>query len=78
MQVSVGVNETIVRKHKFEQWIYDLATVCVKKYHSDSDIYDLSAFREDCAAQDQNQTFSGVGAKHQNAVAEQCIQTMSY
>ena len=44
MQVSMGENETILGKHKFEQWIYDLAIVCVKKYHSDNGIYDPSVF----------------------------------
>jgi hypothetical protein len=78
MQVSMGANETVLGKHKFEQWVYDLASVCVKKYHSDNGVYDSAVFREDCAGQDQKQTFSGVGAKHQNAVAERTIQTMSY
>ena len=78
MQVSMTADETIIGKHKFEQWVYDLASVCVKKYHSDNGVYDSAAFREDCAGQNQKQSFSGVGAKHQNAVAERCIQTMSY
>ena len=78
MQVSMGANETVLGKHKFEQWVYDLASVCVKKYHSDNGVYDSAVFREDCAGQDQKQTFSGVGAKHQNAVAERTIQTLSY
>ena len=41
-------------------------------------LYDSATFREDCAEQDQKQTFSGVGAKHHNAVSERSIQTMSY
>ena len=78
MQVSMGANETLIGKHKFEQWVYDLATVCVKSCHNDNGVYDSNAIREDCAGQNQQQTFSGVGAKHQNAAAERCIQTMSY
>lgn len=78
MQVSLGANETVIGKHKFEQWIYDLASVCVKRYHSDNGIYDSQEFRDDCIGQEQSQTFSGVGAKHQNAVAERYIQTLSY
>ena len=78
MQVSLGANETVIGKHKFEQWVYNLASVCIKRYHSDNGVYDATEFRDDCAAQDQKQTFSGVGAKHQNAVAERYIQTLSY
>jgi len=29
LQVSLGANETVFGKHKFEQWVYDLANVCV-------------------------------------------------
>ena len=78
MQVSMGAEETLVGKCKFEQWVYDLASVCVKRYHSDNGVYDSELFREDCIKQDQKQTFSGVGAKHQNAIAERSIQTLSY
>lgn len=78
MQVSLGAEETLVGKHKFEQIVMDLASVTVKRYHSDNGVFDTTVFREDCVAKEQKQTFSGVGAKHQNAVAERCIQTMSY
>ena len=78
MQVLMGANETLIVEHKYEQWVYDLGTVCVKRYHSDNGVYDSNAFCKDCAGQNQKQTFSGVGAKHQNAAAERCIQTMSY
>ncbi len=38
----------------------------------------MSVFRDDCISKDQSQTFSGVGAKHQNAVAERNMQTICY
>ena len=78
IQVSLGAEETLVGKHKFEQVVMDLGSVTVKRYHSDNGVFDTTVFREDCVANEQKQTFSGVGAKHQNAVAERCIQTMSY
>ena len=53
MQVSMGANETLIGKHKFEQWVYDLAAVCVKRYHSNNGVYDSNAFREDYAGQNQ-------------------------
>lgn len=77
-QVSMGAVETLVGKEKFEQWVWDLAAVCVKNYHSDNGVYDTEAFRRDCTEKDQKQTFSGVGAKHQNAIAERNIQTICY
>ena len=55
MQVSMGVNDTGMAKHKYEQWVYDLASVCVKEYHSNNGVYDSTIFREDCAEQDQKQ-----------------------
>ena len=35
-------------------------------------------FRADCKQKHQSQSFSGVGAKHQNAMAERAIQTVTY
>jgi hypothetical protein len=75
-QVSMGANETLLGKERFEQWVWDLATVVIKRYHSDHGIYDSKAFRDNCIEKKQRQTFSGVGAKHQNP-AERAIQTIS-
>ncbi|KAL7529135.1 hypothetical protein ACHAXR_002811, partial [Thalassiosira sp. AJA248-18] len=77
-QVSMGAGETVLGKAKFEQWIWNLAGVCAKHYHSDNEVYDAEAFRQDCIGKDQSQTFSGVGAKHLNAIAERNIQTICY
>jgi hypothetical protein len=49
---------------------WNLAGVRIKNFHSENGVYDVSVFRDDCISKDQSQTFSGVGAKHQNAVAE--------
>ena len=49
-----------------------------KHYHSDNGIFISEAFRNDCADKKQTQSFSGVGAKHQNTRAERTIQTISY
>ena len=38
MQVSMGANETLIGKNKFEQWVYDLALVTIKRYHSDNGV----------------------------------------
>ena len=55
-----------------------MAGVLVKHCHSDNGIFISDHFREDCCSKRQTQTFSGVGAKHQNARAERAIQTITY
>jgi hypothetical protein len=70
--------KTVMGKTKFEQMCWNLAGVAIKNFHSDDGVYDASVFRDDCITKDQSQTFSGVGAKHQNAVAERTIQTICY
>ena len=77
-QSSMGAGETVMGKTRFEQLCWNLAGVKVKNYHSDNGVYDATTFWNDCLAKDQSQSFSGVGAKHQNAVAERNIQTICY
>jgi hypothetical protein len=77
-QTSMGAGETVMGKTRFEQMCWNLAGVTIKNFHSDNGVYDASVFRDDCISKDQSQTFSGVGAKHQNAVAERNIQTICY
>ncbi|MFN9955072.1 MAG: hypothetical protein ACK55I_18395, partial [bacterium] len=52
-------------------------SVTVKKYHTDNGIFASAAFKEDCNSKKQKLTFSGVGAHHQNGVAERSIRTIS-
>jgi hypothetical protein len=68
----------VMGKARFEQMCWNLAGVTIKIYHSNNGVYNASIFCEDCISKDQSQTFSGVGAKHQNAVAERNIQTICY
>ena len=77
-QVSNGAGETVVGKSSFEDWIWNLAGVLAKNYHSDNGVFISNFFRSDCQQKRQSQTFSGVGAKHQNGKAERAIQTISY
>ena len=77
-QVSLGAGETITSKKKFEQWLFELACIEVKHYRSDNGVFDSELFREECDSKDQTQSFSGVGAQHQNARAERSIQTIMY
>ena len=77
-QVSLGAGETVNGKAKFEEWIWSLARVLAKHYHSDNGIFASEYFRQDVINKKQTQSFSGVGAQHQNAHAERDIQTISY
>ncbi len=77
-QSHMGAGDTVLAKTRFEQLCWDIAGVNIKGYHSDNGVYTAKDFRDDCVAKDQTQSFSGVGAKHQNAVAERNIQTICY
>jgi len=75
-QVSLGAGETLCAKERFEEWLYEQSCAEVKRYHSDNGVFVAAEFRADCASKHQQQTFSGVGAKHQNGRAERSIQTI--
>jgi transposase InsO family protein len=49
----------------------------VKAYHSDNGVFASQEFKDHCSSQQQRITFSGVGAHHQNGVAERGIGTVS-
>ena len=62
----------------FSKWLYDQCICEVKHYHGDNGIFSAEEFRRDCEDKQQSQSFSGVGAQHQNARAERAIQTIMY
>ena len=65
-------------KEVFEEWLKEQAWVEIKHYHSDNGVFTAEDFREDCKEKYQKQSFSGVGAQHQNAKAERDIQTIMW
>ena len=65
-------------KEVFEEWLKEKAWVQIKHYHSDNGVSTAEEFREDCKEKNQKQSFSGVGAQHQNAKAERAIQTIMW
>ena len=77
-QISLGANETVMGKARFEQWLWDLCVAEVKHYHGDNGIFSAEEYRRDCTEKGQGLSFSGVGAQHQNARAERAIQTIMY
>jgi hypothetical protein len=77
-QVSLGASETIMGKERFEQWLYDIACVEIKHFHGNNGIFSSEEYRQECSEKKQSQSFSGVGAQHQNSKAERAIQTIMY
>ena len=65
-------------KERFEQWLFDIACVDVKHFHGDNGIFSSKEYRQNCSEKKQLQSFSGVGAQHQNSKAERAIQTIMY
>jgi hypothetical protein len=49
----------------------------VKNYHSDNRIFASTAFKNHCESQQQEFSFSGVGAHHHNGVAKRNIKTVA-
>ncbi len=62
-------------KEQFQQWLWKLSVDEICHLHSDNEIFNAELFVDDCKNKFQTQSFSGVGAHHQN---EQSIQTIMY
>jgi len=75
-QFSTNAYETIQSKHPLEalarQEGFD-----IKAYHSDNGTFTSAEFKANCERQQQEQSFSGVCAHHQNGVAEGNIGTVA-
>jgi hypothetical protein len=75
-QYSTNAVETISSKHRLES-LARQEGIFIKTYHADNGFFALNAFKEDCASLDQRYSFSGVGAHHQNGIAERSIKTVA-
>ena len=75
-QVSTRVGDTIEGKHKVEEF-YESIGYPIKAFRADNQIFNSEAFLDDCARSNQTMNFCGVGAHHQNGVAERVIQTVT-
>ncbi len=62
----------------FEQWLWDMACAEVKHYHGNNGIFSAEEYLQECMDKGQSQSFSGIGAQHQNALAKHAIQTIMY
>jgi hypothetical protein len=77
LQLSTTAAATIDSKHALERLAFDDG-ITIKSYHSDNGIFASDAFCTECQKNSQKLTFSGVGAHHQNGIAERNIKTISH
>jgi hypothetical protein len=74
-QVFLGAIETVMGKTSFDECLYDQCVCKVKHYHDDNGIFSAEMFLRDWIEW-QSQSFSSIGAQHQNARAERAIRTI--
>ena len=75
LQRTTSASETIEAKHAFERYAGRHA-VQVEHYHADNGCFAENKFLEDIKQRGQTISFSGVGAHHQNGVAERRIREL--
>ncbi len=71
-QTSTSASETLDAKIEFERFAMSHG-VSVKHYHADNGRFSENAWKEDVMNKQQRLTFCGVGAHHQNGLAEKRI-----
>lgn len=75
-QVSLNSGETVQAKRMFERDASD-SGVKIKSYRADNLPFGSKEFTADIESKNQTITMSGVGAHHQNGVAERAIKTIT-
>ena len=76
-QTSLNAHETITSKSKYEQEAR-LYGVKVTHYHCDNGTFNARDFVNHVWEKGQSISFSGIGAKFQNAMAESAVRTTTY
>ena len=71
-QSSTGATQTLVGKHRLERTAAEY-NVTIKHYHADNGVFKSKEFKMDIQKNNQKISYSGVGAKWQNGVAERYI-----
>ena len=74
-QEGYAALETLQGKAELEREAHELG-IRIKSYVTDNGIFKSRAFRHDFLRKNQKVHFCGVGAKHQNGVAERAIKTI--
>jgi hypothetical protein len=75
-QYSTNANETIKSAQRLESMARQ-ENIEVKKYHLDNGFFATTAFKTHCESQQQEFSFSSVGAHHQNGVAKRNIKSVA-
>jgi hypothetical protein len=73
--VGLNTHETLKAKKPYKQNCYKMG-VGVQSYHPDNGTFASQVYEEDLKILKQHQKFAGIGAHHQNEVAECAIQTI--
>ncbi len=71
-----NATETIQSKHCLES-LAKQEVINIHEFHADNGIFASKEFKDNCAWMGQIYSFSGVGAHHQNGVAEGNIKTLA-
>eukprot|EP00956_Cyclotella_meneghiniana_P034902 scaffold109269_cov39-Cyclotella_meneghiniana.AAC.2 len=74
-EASLSAADTLCGKQVVEQEAHDLGRK-IESYHSDNGIFAQKEFKDHCEHQKQKLSFCGVGAHHQNGIAEINIKTV--
>ena len=69
------MGDTIWAKRNFERLLFDHG-VLVRKYRPNNGVFNSAEFEAEIGKGSQSITYSGVGAQHQNGVAERAIWTV--
>ncbi|GAX10397.1 hypothetical protein FisN_3Lu622 [Fistulifera solaris] len=75
-QITTTAAETLRAKHAFEQEARSYG-VEIQGYRTDQGVYKSREFMKDLELKGQSVEFSGVGAHHQNGIAENAIRTIT-
>jgi hypothetical protein len=76
-QCSLRAGETVESKKHLERWARETAGVKIKRYHADNGVFTTNEFQTHLKDMEQTFNLCGVGAHHQNAVAERAILTVT-
>lgn len=74
-QPTLGSSDTIRSVAKLEQFFSE-HDVKLKRFHTDNGVFTTNEFKQHLTDNEYQLTLSGVGAHHQNGIAERAIQTV--
>jgi hypothetical protein len=70
------VAETISSKYQLES-LAQQEGFTIQEYHANNGVFASKAFHDNCDFLNEKYSFSGIGAHHQNGIAERNMKTVS-